>query len=113
MTTALSETKAGHRPVDSKKAKLLGDLQGVVADADALLREVANAGADEFGALGASIEQRLDDARLRLDEARHAVVHKTRHAAAATQEFVVDNPWTVLGVAAAAGVVIGALLSRR
>jgi len=45
------------------------------------------------------------------------VVDKSRAAARATDEYVHENPWQSIGVAArvgaALGVVIGALLSRR
>jgi ElaB/YqjD/DUF883 family membrane-anchored ribosome-binding protein len=38
---------------------------------------------------------------------------KTKEAADATDEFVRDNPWASLGIAAAVGCVVGFLLSRK
>jgi ElaB/YqjD/DUF883 family membrane-anchored ribosome-binding protein len=38
---------------------------------------------------------------------------KTRAAAEATEEYVRDNPWKALAIAAAAGLVLGILAARR
>ena len=38
---------------------------------------------------------------------------KTKEAATATDEFVRDNPWAALGIAATVGCVVGYLLSRK
>ena len=37
----------------------------------------------------------------------------TPQAAKATDEYVHDNPWQAVGIAAVAGVVLGLLISRR
>jgi ElaB/YqjD/DUF883 family membrane-anchored ribosome-binding protein len=46
-------------------------------------------------------------------DASMAVSDRARYAADATDVYVRDNPWKMLGVAAAAGVVIGGILLRR
>ena len=38
---------------------------------------------------------------------------KTKEAATATDEFVRDNPWAALGIAAGVGALIGFLISRK
>lgn len=76
------------------------------------LKEVANSTAEEFAAALTEIEGRLGEARSRLDDARIAVTEKAQGAADATQEYVRENPWKVLGVVAA-GLILGILLSRR
>jgi len=110
MNTALN---ASHDAVAGKKEKLMMDLKSVVADTDDLLQEVARSTADEFVAARTSIEGRLGAAKSRLDEARGAVVDKAKCAADAAHDYVRDNPSKVLGVAVAAGLVIGFLLSSR
>lgn len=99
--------------VEKKQIKLVSDLKGVVADTDDLLRDVVNSTTEEFAAARARIEARLRDARSRLDDARISVTRKACATADLTQEYVADNPWKVIGVAAAAGLIAALILSRR
>ncbi|MCK9984214.1 MAG: hypothetical protein AzoDbin1_00686 [Azoarcus sp.] len=103
----------GHGSVEEMKDKLVRDLKSVGADADGLLKEVANSTAEEFAAVRTKIEGKLGEAKSRLDSSRLAVTEKARRSADATHEYVVENPWKVLGIAAAAGIIIGILMSRR
>lgn len=92
---------------------LVKDLKTVVADADELLNEVSNYTAEEYGTARLMIEGRLSEARSRLGIARSVVSKRAREAVDGTQEYVTENPWKVLGVAVAAGVIICAFISRR
>lgn len=104
---------ASQGTVASWKKEIATDLKGVVADADELLKEMANSTAEEFAAARSKIEATLEEAKSRVDDARILVSRKARRAANVTQEYVVDNPWKVLGVAAAAGLIAAVFLSRR
>lgn len=99
--------------IEGTKEKLVRDLKVVVADGDDLLKEVANSSVEQFAAARTNVEARMDEAKSRLQDARIAVTRTAKDAAGATQEYVRENPWKVLGLAAAAGLVIGFVLSRR
>jgi ElaB/YqjD/DUF883 family membrane-anchored ribosome-binding protein len=99
--------------IEGTKDKLVRDLRVVVADSDDLLKEVANSSVDQFAAARTKVEARLGEARSRLDDARIALTGTAKDAADTTHEYIRENPWKVLGVAAAAGLVIGFVLSRR
>ena len=99
--------------IEGTKEKLVRDLRVVVADGDDLLKEVANSTAGQLAAARTKVEARLGEARSGLDDARIAVTGWATDAADATHEYVRENPWKVLGVAGAAGLVIGFILSRR
>ncbi|WP_246265333.1 DUF883 family protein [Aromatoleum diolicum] len=109
----INDLTQGHGSVEDMKDKLVRDLKSVGSDADGLLKEVANSTAEEFAAVRTKIEGKLVEARSRLDSSRLAVTEKARHTADVTHEYVVENPWKVLGLAAAAGIIIGILMSRR
>jgi ElaB/YqjD/DUF883 family membrane-anchored ribosome-binding protein len=49
----------------------------------------------------------LDDARQRLGSLDSQVRSSARQAAAATEDYVHDQPWRALGLGAAAGVLLG------
>jgi len=48
-----------------------------------------------------------------LSATRSALTGRVRNLAGATDEFAKARPWTMVGVAATAGLIIGALLSKR
>lgn len=102
-----------HGGVERKKDRLVRDLKSVVADADDLLQEVGSSTADEFAAARTRIEDRLRQARSRLDHARTAISRKAGDAVDATQEYARENPWKAFGLPAVAGLVVFLLVSRR
>lgn len=94
------------------KEKLMQDLRVVVADAEELLRATAGQAGDKVASARERIQESLSAARERLVAAEHAVVEKTKQAAKATDEYVHENPWKSVGIAAGVGLVIGMLISR-
>ena len=85
MTTELD---TGNESLQDKKQLLINDLKGVV------------------GAARSKIQTELG-------EARAAVTDGAKCAAGATCAYAKENPWKVLGMAAAAGMLFGLLFSRR
>lgn len=117
MTT---ETYPGQGPLEgrmdvpapaAKKGNAGGD--GAAKEAGASGASGATSTPEELSAARALIAERLRQTRSRLVEARAAVADKAKCTAQATDAYVKDHPWQVLGVAAAAGVLAGVLLSRR
>ncbi len=60
-----------------------------------------------------SVRDVLDKAQACYDGTRDRLSNHAHRAADATQNYVKENPWQVLGGAAVAGFLIGFLLSRR
>jgi ElaB/YqjD/DUF883 family membrane-anchored ribosome-binding protein len=98
---------------EGNKQALVMDLKSAVGDADRLLSNVVASTADEIALARTKLEARLTQAKTQLVDAGMAVSNRARHAADATDAYVRDNPWKMLGVAAAAGIVIGAILRSR
>jgi ElaB/YqjD/DUF883 family membrane-anchored ribosome-binding protein len=94
------------------KEKLMQDLQNVVADAEELLRATASQTGERVAIARERIEENLVAAKARLEVAERAVFEKTKQAATATDEYVHDNPWQAIGVAAGVGLLVGMLISR-
>ena len=110
MTTELNTE---HAALIDMRAQVVRDLKGLVADSESLLKEVLNASSEEFTAGRGRIDDRLGEASVRLDKARVAAGRRMGEAADITHEYVVHNPWKVLGAAAAVGVIIGSMLRSR
>ncbi len=106
-----------HSSAQVMKRKLLADFNAVVAEADQLLKLVTDEGGDQADALRSKVERNLNAAKDRLRSLEDAVMEKTKATARATDEYVHENPWQTIGVAAGLsvifGVAIGLLLYRR
>ena len=98
---------------DVSKDKLVADLKVVVADAEELLRATASQAGEKVAAARERIQASLATAKVKLSDAERALLEKSKLAAKATDEYVRDNPWQAVGVAAVAGLVLGVLISRR
>jgi len=98
---------------EASKQKLVADLKVVVADAEELLRATASQAGEKVSAARERIQASLGTAKVKLAEAERVLVAKTKDAAKTTDEYVHDHPWHAVGIAAAAGLVLGVLISRR
>lgn len=95
------------------KEKLVADLQRVIADAEELMQATANQTEGKVVELRDRINENLRTARHRLADAEDAIKEKTREVARVTDDYVHDHPWSAIGAAAGAGLVIGLLIGRR
>lgn len=98
---------------NSNKQKLIADMKNVVADAEEILRATAGIAGEKMAELRERIGERLCEAKLRLDEAEAIVLDKTKAAARATDDFVNENPWQSVGIAAGVGLLLGIIIGRR
>ena len=104
---------AGTEITEVTKEQLIADFKVVVADAEALIKATANQGGEAIAALRSRAEDSLAVAKEKMADAQDALVEKSKAAARATDDYVHDNPWKAVGVAAGVGLVIGLLIGRR
>jgi ElaB/YqjD/DUF883 family membrane-anchored ribosome-binding protein len=97
----------------SNKDKLVSDLRSVVSDAEEILKSTADIAGEKVSHLRAKIETRLKSAKENLADAEVVLRDKTKACARATDDFVHDNPWKAVGIAAIVGVAFGVLINRR
>jgi ElaB/YqjD/DUF883 family membrane-anchored ribosome-binding protein len=95
------------------REKLVDDLATVLAEAEEMLKRAANETGDKARDLRSQVETKLLRAKLRLQEIEGEAVDRAKAAARATDDYVHENPWQAIGIAAAIGVVAGLLLNRR
>ena len=93
--------------------RFMDQLRNVITDAEELLRATAAQAGEKVSAARERIQASLATAKVKLSDAERVLVDKTKDAAKATDEYVRENPWQAVGVAAAAGLVLGVLISRR
>lgn len=97
----------------TSKQKLVSDMKGVVADAEEILRATAGVAGEKMADLRERVGERLRDAKLRLADAEAVLVDRTKAAARATDDYVHENPWRAVGVAAGIGLLLGVIIGRR
>ena len=95
------------------QGKLMEDLRAVVAGADELLKATADQTGERIAAARGKAEESLKAAKVRLDEQDAALMVKTKAVAKCTEDYVRDNPWKAMGIAAAAGFAFCILTTRR
>lgn len=95
------------------KEKLIADVRLVIADTEELLRATAGQAGDKIADLRARTQDRLAAAKIKLAEAEAAVVDRAKQVGRAADDYVHDNPWRSVGVAAGIGFIAGLLIGRR
>jgi ElaB/YqjD/DUF883 family membrane-anchored ribosome-binding protein len=93
--------------------QLVADLKTVVEDAEALLKATSTLTGEKIQEVRARAEESLRQARVRLSEIEEEALRRAREVAQATDEYVRENPWQSVGIAAGIGFVVGLLLARR
>lgn len=95
------------------KEKLMADLRVVISDAEELIKATATQTGEKISEARARAESSLRAAKHRLAEAQAVVVGRAKAAAKATDDYVHENPWKAVGVAAGIGFLLGIIVSRR
>ncbi len=95
------------------KDKLITDVKLVIADAEELLRATAGQAGDKMAEIRAKAQDRIASAKIRLTELESIVVDKAKQAGRVADDYVQDNPWRSVGVAAGIGFIVGLLIGRR
>ncbi len=93
--------------------KLMKDLRLVMEDAEDLLKATAGQAGEKVASVRARAEDSIRAAREALAEAGDDAIERGREAAESADAYVHEHPWTAIGIAAAAGLVVGLLLSRK
>ena len=95
------------------KERVSDGLRHVVDEADSWLKSAVSVGDRRFDEARHKLEHQLDAIRLQLDELEETALHRARRAAREADLAVQQHPYRAIGVAAAAGVLLGVLLARR
>jgi ElaB/YqjD/DUF883 family membrane-anchored ribosome-binding protein len=97
----------------TNRENLVEDFGTMLTEAEDLLKRAGNETGDKARDLRTQVENKLLAAKLRLQEINGEAVDRAKAAARATDDYVHDNPWQAIGVAAAVGFIAGLLMNRR
>jgi ElaB/YqjD/DUF883 family membrane-anchored ribosome-binding protein len=85
---------------DRAKGRMAADFRTMINDSEDLLKAAASVSGEGFGAARSKFEERVKSAKAML-------------ADAAPPAYIRGNPWTTVGIAVAAGLLIGFLVAKR
>jgi ElaB/YqjD/DUF883 family membrane-anchored ribosome-binding protein len=89
------------------------EVRNLIADVEDLIKRVAKVDDADIARARAKLENTLAATRSSLHNGTERVRTSARQAATQTDHYVHENPWSAVGIAAAAGAAIAVLLSTR
>jgi ElaB/YqjD/DUF883 family membrane-anchored ribosome-binding protein len=92
---------------------LVKDFSDVLVEAETLLKQAAKESGEKATDLRSQVETKLRTAKVKLQELQDDAIDNAKAAARATDDYVHDNPWQAIGVAAAVGLLVGLVIGRR
>jgi ElaB/YqjD/DUF883 family membrane-anchored ribosome-binding protein len=95
------------------KDEVVSSFKGLIAGAEDLLRSTANSSGDRADAARRNFRAYVERARDTLHEVEGAAKQRYQDASASTDVFVRGNPWQAVGIAVAAGLLVGLFAGRR
>jgi ElaB/YqjD/DUF883 family membrane-anchored ribosome-binding protein len=95
------------------KGRIADDLKALVDDGEELLKATANASGERIAAVRTQFAAHASSVKARLAELSRPLVERAGRVDDYVRYYVRANPWAALGVAAAAGALIGFLAAKR
>jgi ElaB/YqjD/DUF883 family membrane-anchored ribosome-binding protein len=95
------------------REKLSSDFKVLIGDVEELLKTTAGQTGEKIAGLRHRLGMKIEESRKALSEQQQAMRAKAQEAKASAEACLRKKPWTTLGIAAAAGLVLGSPLRRR
>jgi len=92
--------------------KLVSDLKNLIGDAEELLRATTSQAGEKIAVARQRIEQSLVEGKRALADAEQVVLDRSKEYAETAEEYVRENPWAAVGIAAGLGLLFGLLMRR-
>jgi ElaB/YqjD/DUF883 family membrane-anchored ribosome-binding protein len=89
------------------------EARNLLADVQDLLSRIAHVADPEIARVRVKVERGLASAKQAIADGTDRVQRHAKDAAAASDSYVREQPWQAVGIAAAAGLLIGFLVARR
>jgi ElaB/YqjD/DUF883 family membrane-anchored ribosome-binding protein len=102
--------------LDSLKAqehKLAGQMREVLAAAEEFIHSAGHETGDKLAEARRKFDSITRRARDEFEDTEAALVAKAKAAAASTDAYVREHPWTAAGIGAGVGLLIGLLINSR
>jgi ElaB/YqjD/DUF883 family membrane-anchored ribosome-binding protein len=98
---------------DSAMSGVSLEFHNFVADIEDLIKSTTSLSGDDLASAKEKIGERIAAAKESAEAMGDALAHRAGKAVAVTNEYVHEQPWKAIGIAAAVGFLLGAAVARR
>lgn len=113
MEDTIETGRRGRRAETNGESARGAEWHNLVADVEDLVKKVANVDDAEIARIRGKVQETLAKAKSTADDGAALVRARAGEASDATDQYVHENPWAAVGIAAAIGIVIGFVAGRR
>ncbi len=99
--------------LENTRDNLMSEFRNLIAEGESLLRATSSLSGEALANAREKFRGQLATAKQRAANYTAIARARGRDAAVMADDYVHDNPWAAIGVAAGVGFVIGALMARR
>jgi ElaB/YqjD/DUF883 family membrane-anchored ribosome-binding protein len=99
--------------LSSKIETVHTDMKTLVKDAQDLFREAASVTGEKADALRARGMSMLEVAMAKAQDVQAVAIETGKEIAETADDYVRENPWQAVAIAAGAGLLVGVLIARR
>jgi ElaB/YqjD/DUF883 family membrane-anchored ribosome-binding protein len=99
--------------VNDVKAAATSEIRNLIADVEDLMARIADLKDADVVRVRSKVQRAIDATKQNLAEGADAIRQHAQSVASTTDDFVRDNPWQAVGIAALVGAVVGILATRR
>ncbi len=118
--TAGEARAAGRRTLDDLndgagriKSAASAEIKGLIADVEDLVARIADLKDDDVAQVRNKVLRAVGSAKESLADSADTLRRQAERVASTADDYVHDNPWQAIGVAALVGAVVGILAARR
>lgn len=104
---------ATSKKIDKTQQALIEELKVAVAEAESMLKDVADKSDAEAELIKDKVNTILQRAGDSFNDIEQNVRAQSREAIQKTEAYVQENPWQTVGLAGVAGLLLGVIIGRR
>ena len=101
------------KPMSPDLEQLTRDFRAFVADCETLLKNATTLSGSGATVARAQLSDKMSAAKIKLDAMRMTASDRAARTRATTEDYVRREPLKAIGYAAAAGAILGLMMSRR
>jgi ElaB/YqjD/DUF883 family membrane-anchored ribosome-binding protein len=113
ITSNSSAATSKQADVKADVSTLASEFRNFVTDVEDLIKATTSLTGEDLNRAKAKLGQRIAAAKVSVEEVGDQLATRARKTAESTNAYVHERPWTAIGAGAAAGVLLGYLLTRR
>lgn len=111
--TNQSESDNTKEKIHDASLDLSNEFKNFVNDVERLIKETASLTGDDLARAKIKLNQRINLAKHTINNATSSLMDEARKTATATNEYVHDKPWTVIGAGALVSFMLGVLIGQK